>query len=34
MSKKTQQSKFRKAAKSCKGKGKGFRSCMKKKLKK
>lgn len=25
---------FRKAAKACKGKGKGFRACMKKKLKK
>lgn len=30
----SQVQKFRKAAKACKGKGKGFRSCMKKKLKK
>ena len=31
--KRTQQARFKKAAKKCKGKGKGFRSCMKKELK-
>ena len=30
----SQQAKFRRAAKKCKGKGKGFRPCMKKELKK
>ena len=30
----TQQSKFRAAAKKCKGTGKGFKACMKRELKK
>jgi len=29
-----QQARFKRAAKHCKGKGKGFRACMKKELKK
>lgn len=33
-SKKSQQAKFKKAVKKCKGKGKKFRSCMKKELRK
>ncbi len=31
---KAQQARFTRAAKKCKGKGKGFRACMKKMLKK
>ena len=33
-SRKSQQLKFKRAAKKCKGKGKGFRACMKRELKK
>lgn len=34
MAKKSQRARFTRAAKKCKGKGKGFRSCMRRELKK